>query len=376
MDGKALELLKKEFNVKDDPETLHKFSVDYGIMSPVIEKKRKLPSAVVFLRREDEVERLMEIVSDFKVRVVERGKGTNTLGGAIPLTEESIVVDLSGMKGFSINKQEIVSSPGTQFEEVGVEEFPLVPTSFYMATIGGFVSGGSLGLGSLRNGAVWDNVKEVTVYTPRGKVSLSGDDVKSVVQAGGTNGVVTRVKIRRIRRGKLGVKRTPFNSIDKAIDFALDHEDAELVSIRNDKMMRAMGYESVGKWNVIVGEEEGDGEEVPFRELITNFAGAYYTVVNKLKVKYSSVDLPLYKLYELPSNCMVDAELSRSQGIMFSHTYFLDCDPSLNGYKFDLHSVLINDRVESNRLSMMINFKRNYDPEDLMNPGKLIFQDG
>jgi hypothetical protein len=133
-----------------------------------------------------------------------------------------------------------------------------------------------------------------------------------------------------------------------------------------------LGYNSDG-WTVIVGEEDGGGEDVAFRDLITNFAGAYYTVVNKMKVNYTSVDLPLYRLHELPDECMTDAELSKSQGIMFSHTYFLGCEPRIDGYKFDLHSVHVNDRVEDNRLMKMIEFKKRYDPEDLMNPGKLLF---
>jgi hypothetical protein len=51
MDGKTLEFLKKEFNIKDDPETLHKFSVDYGIMSPVIEKETSFCCSLLAQRR-------------------------------------------------------------------------------------------------------------------------------------------------------------------------------------------------------------------------------------------------------------------------------------------------------------------------------------
>ncbi len=372
--NRIVELLK-DFDVKDDYETLQKYSVDYGIMSKSIESKRKLPSAVVFLKKNDEVERLMEIVREYHVPIVERGKGTNTLGGAIPLKENSVVVDLSRMKGYSTEEDSIVSLPGTEFDEVGIEKFPVLPTSFYMASIGGFVSGGSLGLGSLKNGAIWDNVTWVEVYTPSGRKELKGDEVKAVVQAGGTNGIITKMKLKSVKRGKIRVRRTQFSSLEKAVDYAVNQDGAEFLSIRNKKMMSAMGYQSEN-WTVIVGEEEGGGEDVVFRDLITNFAGAYYTVVNKMKVSYASLDLPLYKLYELnelKDECMVDAELSKSQGIMFSHTYFLDCNFKLEGYKFDLHSVLINDRAEKDRLSKMIEFKRKYDPEDLMNPGKLMF---
>ncbi|WP_162204991.1 FAD-binding oxidoreductase [Sulfuracidifex tepidarius] len=258
--NRIVELLKG-FDVKDDYETLQKYSADYGIMSKSIESKRKLPSAVIFLRRRDEVERLMEVVREYHVPIVERGKGTNTLGGAIPLKEDSVVVDLSGMKGYCTEEDSITSLPGTEFDEVGIERFPVLPTSFYMATLGGFVSGGSLGLGSLKNGAIWDNVMEVEVYTPSGRKELHGDEVKAVVQAGGTNGIVTRVKLRSVKRGKIKVRRTHFSSLDKAVDYAVDQDGAEFVSIRNKKMMSAMGYSS-GGWTVIVGEEEGGGDDV------------------------------------------------------------------------------------------------------------------
>ncbi|BDC18888.1 FAD-binding oxidoreductase [Acidianus sp. HS-5] len=371
-------ILSRYFEVYSDKEILEKYSIDYGYLSPTLSSIRKSPKAVIKVKDEEEIRALMELVKEYHFPIIVRGAGSNTLGETIPIKEGTVVVDITNFKGFERKGGYLVTRPGSEFNEVGIEDLPTIPTSFYMATIGGYVAGGSLGFGSLRNGAVWDNVEEVEVYTPKGFFSLSGNEVRSVVQSAGTTGIVTKIKMRTVKReGKVKVIRRSFRSLNEAMDFSLNILDgAEFISIRNKPMAELIEPERKwSNWNVIAGIY-GEGEEASLKDLITTFAGTYFTAVNKTKVSYNSLDIPLEKLNSVEgANAMISCELSRSRGKLFSHTYFLDYDklPEIEGYTFNLHSYKVNDRVDEYRLKKMIEFKRKVDEEDLLNPGKLVF---
>ncbi|WP_231112495.1 FAD-binding oxidoreductase [Stygiolobus azoricus] len=372
-------ILSKYFTVYTQKEVLEKYSIDYGYLSPILSSLRKIPKALIKIRNEEELKTLMDLVNEYNFPIIPRGNGTNTLGETIPIKDDSVIVDTTEFKGFENKGTYIITKPGTEFNDIGIENLPVVPTSFNIATIGGYVAGGSLGFGSLRYGAVWDNVREVTVYTPRGRYTLKGSNVYSVVQAAGTTGIISEIKINALRRPrKVSVARRSFNSLKEAIDKALELIDsAEFISIRNKAMASVIEpYYSWGNWNLIYGINEPDLDtSIPLKEIVTTFAGAYFTVVNKTKVNYASMDITLDELEKLEGiKCLIDAELAKSRNKYFSHTYFLNYTylPNLNSSKFDLHSFRVNDRVEDDRLKKMISFKKLVDPEDLLNPGKLV----
>jgi FAD/FMN-containing dehydrogenase len=79
-------------------------------------------------------------------------------------------------------------------------ELRMVPSTYRTATIGGFIGGGSGGIGSIRYGQLRDrgNVLAVRVVTledePR-VMELRGDEVQKVNHAYGTNGIITSLEI-------------------------------------------------------------------------------------------------------------------------------------------------------------------------------------
>lgn len=112
------------------------------------------------------------------------------------------------------------------------------------------------------------------------------------------------------------------------------------------------------------------------KDIVTTFAGSYFTLVNREKVSYMSVDLDVYSLESLEgSDNMIECDFARSSERFFSHTYILGYteEPKIDGKTFNLHSYGINDRVDEDRLKKIMEFKRVVDPEDYMNPGKLVF---
>jgi FAD/FMN-containing dehydrogenase len=79
-------------------------------------------------------------------------------------------------------------------------ELRMVPSTYRTATIGGFISGGSGGIGSISYGVLRDRgnlhaVRVVTMEDEPRVIELRGDDVQKVNHAYGTNGIITELEI-------------------------------------------------------------------------------------------------------------------------------------------------------------------------------------
>lgn len=79
-------------------------------------------------------------------------------------------------------------------------ELRMVPSTYRTATIGGFIGGGSGGIGSITYGQLGDRgnlhgVRVVTLEEEPRVISLRGDEVQKVNHAYGTNGIITQLEI-------------------------------------------------------------------------------------------------------------------------------------------------------------------------------------
>jgi FAD/FMN-containing dehydrogenase len=79
-------------------------------------------------------------------------------------------------------------------------ELRMVPSTYRTATVGGFIGGGSGGIGSIRYGQLRDysNLHAVRVVTLENELrvmELRGDEVQKVNHAYGTNGITTDLEI-------------------------------------------------------------------------------------------------------------------------------------------------------------------------------------
>ena len=79
-------------------------------------------------------------------------------------------------------------------------EIRMAPSTYRTATIGGFIGGGSGGIGSVMYGQLRDRgslhaVRVVTLEDEPRVIELRGDDVQQVNHAYGTNGIITELEI-------------------------------------------------------------------------------------------------------------------------------------------------------------------------------------
>ncbi|WP_431283318.1 FAD-binding oxidoreductase [Humitalea sp. 24SJ18S-53] len=192
-----------------DPALVRQKSRDFFWYSPVLKRQlnRVTGEAVVAVRSEAEVIAVLGAAHTHGVAVTARGAGTGNYGQAMPLAG-GVVLDLSGLD------QVVWCKPGVVRAQAGVKlidldaqtrqavggELRFHPSTKRTATIGGFIAGGSSGIGSTTYGILREpgNILGLRVITCEAEprvLELRGDDVQQVNHAYGTNGIITEVEL-------------------------------------------------------------------------------------------------------------------------------------------------------------------------------------
>ena len=185
-----------------------KLSQDYYSFSPVLQPllSGKRADAVVRPTNETEVLRVASACARYQIPLTVRGAGTGNYGQCVPL-KGGIVLDVTAMQTIKKIAPGIVQvEPGAKLsqinkvaEEIGWE-LRLTPSTYRTATIGGFIGGGSGGIGSVLYGWLSDrgnvlSAKVVTLEAEPRVIVLRGDDIEKVNHAYGTNGIIIELEI-------------------------------------------------------------------------------------------------------------------------------------------------------------------------------------
>lgn len=185
-----------------------KLSQDYYHFSPVLQPllSDKTGDLVVRPASEAEVLRIAAACVKSKIPLTVRGAGTGNYGQCIPL-KGGVILDTSKMHSIRWIKPGLACvEPGVKmsvFDKQAREtgwELRMVPSTYRTATIGGFIGGGSGGIGSITYGQLRDRgnlhaVRVVTMEDDPRVIELRGDEVQKVNHAYGTNGIITELEI-------------------------------------------------------------------------------------------------------------------------------------------------------------------------------------
>lgn len=191
-----------------NPEQVAKLSEDYAYFSPVLVPllAGKVGDVVFRPINESEVLRIAQATVKYKISLTVRGSGTGNYGQCTPL-RGGIIIETSRLQEIKWIKAGLACvETGVKFgtldkkaQEIGWES-RMVPSTFRSATVGGFIAGGSGGIGSVMYGQLRDrgNIRSVRVVTLEDEpriIELRGDDVQKVAHAYGTNGIITELEI-------------------------------------------------------------------------------------------------------------------------------------------------------------------------------------
>jgi FAD/FMN-containing dehydrogenase len=204
----AIEALS-HLDIDLNPASLKSRSRDFFWYSPVLKDRldHVIADFAVSPKSEAEVIEVLKVCHAFDVPVTARGTGTGNYGQAMPLAG-GCILHLHKMNAIKdIQPGRLVVEPGALLKDIDAaciahssQELRMFSSTWATATIGGFIAGGSGGVGSVHWGALRDvgniiRLRVVTMEAEPRSIEITGDDLHRVSHAYGTNGIITEIEI-------------------------------------------------------------------------------------------------------------------------------------------------------------------------------------
>ena len=183
-------------------------SRDFFWYSPILDAELQdcVADLVVKASTEDDVKRVAAVAFRHRLALTVRGGGTGNYGQCVPLVGGLVLDVTEMMRVIDIGPGRVRVQGGARLHDIewAVREtgqaLRMWPSTWRVATIAGFISGGFGGVGSIRHGVLRDSgnllsCRVVTVEAVPRIIELQGDEIQQVHHAYGTNGIITEVEV-------------------------------------------------------------------------------------------------------------------------------------------------------------------------------------
>ncbi|WP_420409416.1 FAD-binding oxidoreductase [Hoeflea sp.] len=430
--------------IEDNDKIVQQKSRDFYWYSPLL--KRQLDHVtgdiVVSPKSEAELIRVLKACYRHDVPVTPRGTGTGNYGQAMPLSG-GVVLSLAEMNDIrEIKPGRVVCGPGVICADLDKaarahsgQELRMHPSTAHTATVGGFIAGGSGGIGSINWGGLRDfgniiRLRVVTMEEEPKVLELTGEDLHKVTHAYGTNGIITEIEMPLAPAYHWIDAIVGFDSFDEAAAYAnsLARQDGiltKLISViaapcpfdyfkRHQKFLKEgqsvvlvmVADQSHDAFRAFSARAGGDivfdaSQETDLKGIPPVFELSWnHTTLRALRVDPAWTYLQ--SLYPFPNQLELASKMDRMfPGEMISHLEFVRFDGDITCFGLPLIRFTTEERLEeimdlhtSNGCpifnphrytleeggmkqtdELQLEFKRQADPKGLLNPGKMIAWD-
>ena len=225
----------------DDAGLLQAKSRDYYWYSPILKERLDhcMGQLLVRPRTEEEVRTIAGSAARHRIPLTVRGGGTGNYGQCVPI-DGGVILEITGLSAIrEVTDGRVICEAGARIGHVENEVartgqmLSMFPSTKRIATMGGFVAGGSGGIGSLRHGMLRDGgnityLRIVTVEEEPRIIELRGKDILKAQHAYGTNGIITEMDYALAPATDWIHAITLFNGYRRALDAAIQAQDAGL----------------------------------------------------------------------------------------------------------------------------------------------------
>jgi FAD/FMN-containing dehydrogenase len=219
----------------DDPVQVRRKSRDFT-NSPILklEAAGKYADILVTPRSKDDVLRVASACARHGVPLIARGGGTANFGQGIPLAG-GIILDMTKMeKILWVRDRKVRVEPGIMLAKLDEElrrehqlEIRMHPSTRRTATLGGYVAGGHVGVGSCTYGILHDRgnivgIEAVSVEEEPRIIEVRGPDVNRIHHTYGTNGIITEIEMPLAPAYRWLEAIVEFDSFMKVVHFLIE----------------------------------------------------------------------------------------------------------------------------------------------------------
>jgi FAD/FMN-containing dehydrogenase len=286
-----------------DPSSVRRMSRDMsGTFSPILKQDAagKTADLIVMPQSKDDVIAIARAAARAKMPLMCRGGGTCNFGQGIPLAGGAIIDITALTQVISISDRAIRAEPGIRLWDVdrktqdeAAMELRIHPSTRRAATLGGFIGGGHVGIGSCNWGILRDRgnilgMQVVSVEEEPQLVELRGADVNRVHHAYGTNGIMVEIEMPLAPAYRWREAIVSFKTFMEAGRFALDLNQCDGVIV---KLISIYSW-PFQKWLTPLAKYFRDGEHTVHVMVADEFSEAFDWVVNDCggNVVYSGLE--------------------------------------------------------------------------------------
>jgi FAD/FMN-containing dehydrogenase len=195
-------------DIVDEPSIVRRRSRDFFWYSPILNEQlaNRAADLLITPRSEADVVRVAAACARHRVPLTPRAGGTGNYGQAVPLAG-GVLLDMTALDAIErVEPGRLRVGAGAKMNTIDAAlapqgwELRMHPSTKRTATIGGFVAGGSGGIGSVTYGGLREpgNILAARVVTleetPR-VLELRGDAAQKVNRAYGTTGIITALEM-------------------------------------------------------------------------------------------------------------------------------------------------------------------------------------
>ncbi len=368
-------------NVSEEKADLEVYATDSSRINGVTR-------LVVWPENAKQIHQIILFAKRANLNLIFRGAGTNMVGAVVP--RNSVVIDMGKMnKILDVGKDYIVVEPGINVSEINRALrdmfFPIVTEKSGVASIGGLISMNASCDRTMKFGTIKDWVLETEIIDGTGRTRKT----KDVIGKEGMLGAIIKAKLKltyKISETSLSVFK--FNTSEELSEKVLELKNNENIlslKILNELSAKLIGLEEkyylvaeyLGTEGKIVNKEEKEKilKKLDILRSVLNSKGFIYE--EDIKVSGENLAEFLYWAKHKKVPCFGNVGHDSIHPFLKSREdakSLYDMVLKLNGELIGEYGVgYLKKNVASNKLKEeIIELKKKYDPNCIMNIGKLI----